>query len=92
MTQDEVVAFPLSDPAVLVRSNPGHRTLWPAQDAGPKPIDMTGWRDAFSAKSFARLSAQFYATSWWLEERPRVGCARPPCVCWPPLKPGLSAL
>jgi hypothetical protein len=94
MTQDEAVAFPLCSPVVLagifVGSNPGrHAPLLARSVGGPQPISMTGGRDALSAKSIAKLSAKLCATSWQAVER---GYSRPPCWCWPPLNPGLSAL
>ena len=95
MTRDGVVAFPLSDPAVPAGSNPGRHTT--ARNLQSRLCGVTGGREALSVNVPVNLPvksfrSKFRATSWWLEERPRLNCARPPYVCWPPLKPGLPAL
>ena len=99
MTRDGVVAFPLSDPAVPSEGIPGCHTT--ARDLRPRPLGATVRRDALAINlalnlpvnlAVKSLRSKFRVTSWWLEEGPRPSYARPPYVCWPPLKPGLPAL
>jgi hypothetical protein len=92
MSRDEVVAFLRSNPAVDSGSNSGGRTLLAERSSRLRTSATTDQRNAATAKLSPSLYSTISTALWWLEERPWLGCDRPLYVCWPPLKPGLSAL
>lgn len=63
-----------------------HRRDRPAQRSIGKS------RGKFSGKFCGKIFRSISCNIVVLEERPWLRCARPPYVCWPPLKPGLPAL
>jgi hypothetical protein len=99
MTRDEVVAFPLSDPAVPAASNPGRRAQLPARNPrSSQPDDAArDQRDALSAKFCSDISPDVFSNAIRdiLVDRETAAVVLRPAsarACWPPLKPELSAL